>query len=197
MVRSAAAKSSVIGVAVVASSFSSAQSLRGGGITWTANCALCRWPCHPDRALDGALQVGFDVLDLTPGGDLLAEAVGFDPGHAGEVHGDAQHVLLEEQHAVGLADHPFQAGMPVGGGLEPLSPPQVGLHGARLDGAGADERDLVREVSQVARAHHPRGVDPARALHLEEPERGAAADQVPDPLVVRHRNEHLDRLNLN
>src|SRR5690606_29052952 len=109
-------------------------------------------------APDEALAIGFDVLKIAPARDFLTEAVGVDPCHAREVHRYAQHVFLEQQDAVALAEHLLERGMPEGGVLQALAPAQVRVDRARLDGSWPDEGYLMSEIGEVATAHDAAGV---------------------------------------
>lgn len=79
------------------------------------------------------------------------------------------------------------------------------MHGAALDGARADERDLDDKVVEASRAQPRQGVELGAALNLEHADRVATAEHVVDPrlllrdrverpLLTRRRRDHTQRL---
>ncbi len=82
----------------------------------------------------------------------LAQLVGLAGAEARGVDRDLHELLLEQRHAERLLEAALEDRVRVGDRLLAVAPPQVRVHRAALDRAGADERDLDHEVVEGARA---------------------------------------------
>ena len=80
--------------------------------------------------------------------------------------------------------------------LQTVAPPDVGVHGAALDGAGPDERHLHHEVVERARFEPGQGGHLGAGFHLEHAHRVTAAQHVVDRRVrqVELGQVHLEVL---
>src|SRR5919204_4749552 len=61
-----------------------------------------------------------------------------------------------------------------------LAPAHGGIHGAADDGAGPDDRDLDREILEIARPAAPDHLDLRATLDLKETDRVAGANAIVD-----------------
>ena len=78
--------------------------------------------------------------------------------------------------------------------LEAAPSQRVRVHELRLDGAGADERDLDDQVIEAARLEPGQGVHLRAALHLKDADRIGAAEIVVHGLVGHVEPREVDRL---
>ncbi len=112
-------------------------------------------------------------LDVAERAPLL---VGLGIGDAGELGDHLDHLLVEDDHAVGGSQDRPQVGMEVGDVLPALLDLEIGGDHVALDRAGPEQRDVGDDLGE--------GVDPrladqlalARRLDLEDPERLGRAD---------------------
>ena len=134
-----------------------------------------------------------------------AQQIGLARREARQRHGDADHLLLEDDHAQRFAQDRLQAGVQVGHRLEALAPAQVGMHHAALDRAGPHDGDLDDEIGEALRLEPRQHRSLGAALDLEAAE-GVAVDQQPvdgrivqrqrvqiglDPVALRDQRAHL------
>ena len=98
-----------------------------------------------------------------------------EPAH---VHRHLHELLLEQRHAQGLLETGAQQRVEVGDLLLLLSPADVGVDGAALDGTGPDERDLDGQVVEAARGQPGQRADLGAGLDLEDAHRVRGAEHV-------------------
>ena len=133
-------------------------------------------------ALDEALAVTLDRDARALAAHRAAQPVGLAGAEAGERLRDLEHLVLEDDRAERLAQHPgqggVQAGWLVGGVLaQPLAPFDVGVHRAALDRPRANDRDLHRQLREVLRAGAPQRLHLRAALDLEDTGRLSPPDR--------------------
>ncbi len=114
-------------------------------------------------------------------------------GEAGEMDGDVEHLVLEDDDAERLPQRLLQQGMVRGrdivGVLAQLLPPlDVRVHRLPLDRPGTDERHLDRDVVEVLRPRAQQRLHLRTALDLEAADRVGALD-----LRVHRRDRRAGR----
>ena len=114
----------------------------------------------------------------------LTQFVGLGRAEPGHIDGDLHQLLLEERHAEGAFQGRLHQRMEVGDGLGPVAPPDVGVHGVALDGAGPDEGDLDSQVVEAAGLHPGQGVHLGSRLDLEHAHRVGPAQEVVDLVLL-------------
>ncbi len=114
--------------------------------------------------IDAAVhEPGVKLLHLpvrAPGAHGPSEAIGVGRGEAGDLDGDAHHLLLVQDHAQGLLEDGLERRVEIAHRLDALAPPQVGVDRVPLDGPGPDDGHLDDEVIQ------PGGARLGQCLHL-------------------------------
>ncbi len=113
-----------------------------------------------------------------------AEPVGFARREAARHDGDLHGLFLEERHAEGLLQHLFEFGGRIGDRLQPLPPPQIGMHHVALDGAGPHDRDLDHEIVEGPGLQPRQHGHLGPALDLEHPDRVGPVDHVVDDRLL-------------
>jgi hypothetical protein len=104
---------------------------------------------------------------------------------AGDDHADADGLLLKEQHAQRFRQHRRQTGVQIAHRLLPAAPPQIRVHRATLDRAGAHDGHLDDDVLEAGRLETGQHLLLRPALHLKR-SRGVALLQHPvDGRVVQ------------
>ena len=134
-------------------------------------------------------------LDLF--GDLfahgLAQAVGLAGGKAAHVHGDAHHLFLVEDDAVGVLEDRLEDRMVVFDlGRAVLAADEIVDH-ARAHGAGAVERDERDDVFDVGGFELAQEVAHAARFELEDAEGARLVEQLEGLCVVERRSSSRSR----
>ena len=140
-------------------------------------------------AFDEARAEGLDRL-LTPfPAHRAAQPFRLADREACERHRHLEHLILEDDDAVGLAQRLAQELVVdrrdvVGIHAEPLARVDVRVHGLALDRSRADERHLHGQVVEVRRLRPQQALHLRPALDLEVADRVGALDLREDVLVV-------------
>ena len=114
-------------------------------------------------ALHAFLQLDLEVLEsaaLLPSRHRAAQAIGLAGREAGGHHRELHHLLLEDRHAERASQHLLHRFARVGDRLLAAASPQVGMHHAALDRAGAHDRHLDHQIVVV------RGLQARQHAHL-------------------------------
>ena len=119
-------------------------------------------------------------LDAALGAHRPAQQVGVVARAAADGHGDLHELLLEQRHPERPLQHRLERRVLVRDRLATRGAPDVRVHRATLDRAGADERDLDDEVVEAPRLEPGQRADLGPALDLEDADRVGPAQHVVD-----------------
>ena len=117
-------------------------------------------------------------------GHGAAEFVGLGAVEAGDDHGHAEDLFLEERDAEGAGEDGFEGGVDVVDRLAAVAAVEVGVDEVADDRAGADDGDLDGEVVEGPGPHDGQGGHLGAGLDLEGADGVGAAEQVEDGGVV-------------
>ena len=151
------------------------------------------------RALDEALAMAREHLQRALAAHRPAQPVRLARGEPGEGFGHFHHLVLKDDRAERLLQDPLERGVLVGNlvrGVFALSPQalDVGVDRPSLDRAGADDRDLDRQVLEVGRARAAQRLHLRAALDLKDADRVGAADRLEGARVVEGDPREIDAL---
>ncbi len=119
----------------------------------------------------------------------LAHPLRLGPVQAAHEREDAQHLLLEEDHAVRRRENPVQRRGQCGRRLQPARAPHVGMYRGGLQRSRAEERHLMRELRHVLRPELRAEPHLPGTLDLKEAHGVALADLLPHGGLVGQRGE--------
>ncbi len=117
------------------------------------------------------LLIAFEV-------DGPAEFVGLASREVRQFHGDAEQLFLKEHHAVGALEYRFEPWVPIRDGLATGPPFDQRVDRLALDGAGADDRDLHRDIIEGARLEARQARHLRAGFDLEETDCVGLAEHV-------------------
>ena len=138
----------------------------------------------PGHAVVERLAQPFDPLDAALGAHRPAQQVRVVARAPADGHGDLHELLLEQRHPERPLQHRLEHRMLVRDRLAAGGAPDVRVHRAALDRAGADERDLDDEVVEAARLEPGQRADLGPALDLEDADRVGPAQHVVDARLL-------------
>ena len=152
-----------------------------------------------ERALDEARAERLERLRGPLAAHRAAQSFGLPRAEAGERHRHVQHLLLEDDRAVRLAERLLEQRMVVRRperrvGAQQLAVLDVRVHGLSLDRARAHERDLHREVLEVLGPRAEEALHLRTAFDLERADGVGALDLLVDRRVLEIDAREVDRL---
>ncbi len=152
-----------------------------------------------ERALDEPPVERLDRLLAPLAAHRAPQPFGLPHGEPGERDRDREHLLLEDDHAERLPQRLLQQRMVVRRHelrvlTQALAVLDVRVHGAALDRARPDERDLHRQVVEVLRPRSQERLHLRAALDLEDADRVRVLDLGVDVPVVERNPRQVDRL---
>ena len=153
----------------------------------------------PSGAFDEALAKGLDRLLAPLPAHRPPQPFGLPDREAGERHRHFEHLVLEDDDAVRVAERLAQElvvdGRNVGRvDAKPLAGVDVRVHRLALDRPGPHERHLHRQVVEVRRLRPQQALHLRAALDLEVADRVGALDLREDIDIVERNPRKVDRL---
>jgi hypothetical protein len=139
---------------------------------------------EPVQAVEEALAQGEDSGQGAFGAHGAAEPVGFGRGESGAVDGEHHGLFLEQDGAEGDGEEVVDDRVDGGDGVFAGATAEVFSAGSGGAGAGADERDLDREVLEGAGLHDRGDAGLRPRFDLEDSDGVPVVDHVVDARVV-------------
>ena len=132
------------------------------------------------HALEEAVPEIADVPMSLERGERAPQPVRLVRREACASDGDLHGLLLEQGHAVGLAEYLLELARRILDFLLAVSPPEIGVDHVALDGPRADDGDLDDEIVKVAWLHAWQEAHLGAAFDLEDAKRVCLAEHVVD-----------------
>ena len=151
-----------------------------------------------DAVVRHSLEQRVGELEHLLGGALgahrPAQLIGLGGAEVGDVDHHLHQLLLEQRDPEGALQRLLQPRVEEGDLLLAGAAPDVGVHGAALDGAGPDQRHLDHQVVEHPGSQARKGGDLGAGFHLEHAHAVPLAQHVVDRCVLLRQGAQLEVL---